>query len=81
LAVFPQFLRLEYGSLVTQSIILGAITSLTQFAVYGAVALLAAETATWLRDNKARQIYLGRFVGTMLIAAAIWTIWQGWRKN
>jgi threonine/homoserine/homoserine lactone efflux protein len=81
LAVFPQFLRLEYGSLVTQSIILGAITSTTQFAVYGAVALLAAETATWLRDNKARQIYLGRLVGAALIAAAIWTILQGWRKN
>jgi threonine/homoserine/homoserine lactone efflux protein len=81
LAVFPQFLRLEYGSLVTQSIILGAITSSTQFAVYGAIALLAAETATWLRDNKARQIYLGRLVGAVLIAAAIWTIWQGWRKN
>jgi threonine/homoserine/homoserine lactone efflux protein len=81
LAVFPQFLRLEYGSLVTQSIILGAITSTTQFAVYGAVALLAAETATWLRDNKARQIYLGRLVGAALIAAAIWTIVQGWRKN
>ncbi len=81
LAVFPQFLRVEYGSLVTQSIILGAITSATQFAVYGGVAFLAAETATWLRDNKARQIYLGRIVGAVLIAAAIWTIWQGWRKN
>jgi threonine/homoserine/homoserine lactone efflux protein len=81
LAVFPQFLRLEYGSLITQSIILGTITSATQTAVYGAVALLAAETATWLRDNKARQIHLGRLVGAVLIAAAAWTVWHGWSKH
>ena len=81
LAVFPQFLRPEYASLATQSMILGAITSLTQLSVYGAVALLAAEAATWLRCNKARQIYLGRLVGTMLIAAAVCTIIEGWRKT
>ncbi len=81
LAVFPQFLRLEYGSLLAQSIILGAITCVTQFAVYGTVALLAAETATWLRDNKARQVQLGRFVGSVLIAAAVWTVWKGWSKK
>lgn len=80
LAVFPQFLRLEYGSLVTQSIILGAITSATQFAVYGAVALLAAETATWLRNNKARQIYLSRAIGILLIGAAVCTAWKGWHS-
>jgi threonine/homoserine/homoserine lactone efflux protein len=81
LAVFPQFLRLEYGSLVTQSIILGAITSTTQFAVYGAIALLAAETRSWLRNNKSQQIQLGRLIGAVLIAAAVWTVWQGWSKN
>ena len=81
LAVFPQFLRLENGSLISQSIILGAMTSMMQFMVYGVTALLAAETATWLRENKTRQIHVGRFVGLILVASAFLSVWQGWSRS
>jgi threonine/homoserine/homoserine lactone efflux protein len=82
LAVFPQFVRLEYGSIVAQSIVLGAIILLTQILVYGAVALLAASMSVWLRGNKdtVQQIYLSRTVGILLIAVAAWTAWKGWHS-
>jgi threonine/homoserine/homoserine lactone efflux protein len=73
LAVFPQFLRAEYGSIVIQSAVLGAITALTQIVMYGGVALGAARLRHWLRTNGTAQIWLGRCVGASLIGVAIWT--------
>jgi threonine/homoserine/homoserine lactone efflux protein len=81
LAVFPQFLREEYGSIVVQAIALGLIGCATQCAVYGAVALLAAQTAAWLREHKTSQVNVGRAVGATLVATALWTAWQGWRMS
>jgi threonine/homoserine/homoserine lactone efflux protein len=80
LAVFPQFLRVEYGSLLAQSFVLGGITALTQMAVYGAVALGAARARVWLRDNAQAQVTLGKWVGALLVAVAVWTAWQGWQQ-
>jgi threonine/homoserine/homoserine lactone efflux protein len=79
LAVFPQFLRVEYGSLVAQTLALGSITALTQVAVYGAVALGAARARVWLRDNAQAQVRLGKWVGVLLMGVAVWTAWQGWQ--
>jgi threonine/homoserine/homoserine lactone efflux protein len=78
LAVFPQFMRTEYGSLFSQSIVLGAIISLTQIAVYGFAVIAAAELVGWLDKNTSRQIHFGRSVGVLLVLVAIWTGWQGW---
>jgi threonine/homoserine/homoserine lactone efflux protein len=78
LAVFPQFLRVEYGSLVAQSLVLGGITTLTQIVVYGAVALSAAHAQVWLRENAQAQVTTGKWVGALLICVAMWTVWQGW---
>lgn len=80
LAVFPQFLRVEYGSLVAQSLVLGSITALTQIAVYGAVALGAVRARVWLRDNAQAQVTLGKWVGVLLMGVAVWTAWQGWQQ-
>ncbi len=79
LAVFPQFLRPEYGSVVAQSLVLAAITAGTQALVYGAVAVAAARVRTLLRTSARAQQGLGRAVGALLFAAALWTLWQGWR--
>jgi threonine/homoserine/homoserine lactone efflux protein len=80
LAVFPQFVRLEYGSIIAQSIVLGAIILVTQILIYGAVALLAARMSVQLQGNKdaTQQIYLSRAVGILLIAVAAWSTWKGW---
>jgi threonine/homoserine/homoserine lactone efflux protein len=79
LAVFPQFLRPEYGSVVAQSLVLAAITAGTQALVYGAVAVAAARVRTLLRTNAHAQQRLGQAVGALLFGAALWTLWQGWR--
>ena len=41
LAIFPQFLRLEYGALWMQAVALGLIIAVTQTGVYGSLALAA----------------------------------------
>jgi len=70
IAVFPQFMRVDAESFVTQAVKLSAITALTQTAVYGAIALVAARVRRWLRTNAG--------AGLVMLAAA-WTAMQGWR--
>ncbi len=79
IAVFPQFIRVDAESFVTQAITLSAITALTQTAVYGAIALAAARVRRWLRTSAAAQVRLGRTVAGLLMLAAAWTATQGWR--
>lgn len=79
LAVLPQFLRRDAGSVVAQGLVLATITAGTQAVVYGAVALAAARARELLRANRGAQRRLGQAVGVMLVAAAAWTLWQGWR--
>jgi threonine/homoserine/homoserine lactone efflux protein len=79
LAVFPQFLRLEYGPIATQAVLLSLITALTQVVVYGAIAMGAAHIRVWLRTNQQGQVRLGQGVGVLLVLASLWTGWQGWR--
>jgi len=78
-AVFPQFVRPEYGPLAVQASVMGLIIALTQFLVYGAMAWGAGSLRLWLRNNPRQQIAIGRGVGLFLIFAALWTGWQGWR--
>lgn len=80
LAVFPQFLRAENGSLRTQAVALGLITAATQATVYGAVALGAARLRRGLDANPAGQRRLGRAVGALLIATAAWALVSGWPR-
>ncbi len=81
LAIFPQFIRKEYGPIATQAVALGSIISVTQIVVYGAIALGAAGIQIWLRTNESGQVRLGQVIGMMLIVAAIWTGWQGWQVS
>lgn len=78
LAVFPQFMRPHYGSMVVQAVILGAITAFTQMAVYGAIALGASGLRDWLGANAKAQIRLGQGVGFALMLAALWTAYESW---
>ncbi len=81
LAIFPQFIRREYGSIATQAIALGTIISLTQILVYGIIVMGAASIRIWLRTHKTGQVRLGQTIGLILIMAALWTGWQGWRLS
>ena len=80
LAVFPQFLRAEYGPLWTQAMMLWIIIALTQTVVYGGVALAAAQARGWLVGRPAAAILASRTVGVVLVVAAVFTGFEGWRS-
>jgi len=77
LAVFPQFLRRDGAPVAPQVLAMAAITSGTQMAIYGGIALAAAGTRAWLVRNPGAQRGLGHAVGLLLIAAAAWTAAHG----
>jgi threonine/homoserine/homoserine lactone efflux protein len=78
-AIFPQFVRPDYGPLGLQAVLMGLIIALTQVVIYGSFAWGAGGLQRWLRRNPGSQVLIGRSVGLLLIVAAVWTGWQGFR--
>lgn len=80
-AVFPQFLRPEAGEIWLQAAILGAIIGgVTQFGVYGGLAIAAGGGRSALASHPRAEAALGRAVGVMLIVVAALTLVGGWRS-
>jgi threonine/homoserine/homoserine lactone efflux protein len=79
LAIFPQFLRPEYGGIATQAVVLWLIIALTQVAIYGGMALAGDRVRASLAAHPAANTWLARVVGALLLAMAGWTAWEGWR--
>jgi len=80
LAIFPQFIRPEYGTIALQAFVLWAIIALTQAGVYGSVVLAAAQVRQGLATKPWADAMLRRLVGSMLIAIAIWVGFESWRR-
>jgi len=81
LAVFPQFIRPEYGTVAMQALVLGAIIAATQAVVYGTIAWLADGVRDWLRGNPAASAAVARGVGLGLMLVAAITMLEGWRSR
>ena len=79
LAILPQFLRPAYGPLVPQAAAIVAINAATQAVVYGAVALFADRARRSLSERPAAGLVVARAVGALLVGAALFTGWEGWR--
>jgi len=79
-AVFPQFIRPERGSLLLQAVVLGAIIATAQALVYGAVALGASGLHARLARRPNAQVALGRGVAALLILTATWTLAEAWGR-
>ncbi len=77
LAVYPQFLKPEYGPIWAQAVVMAVLTAATQFAVYGGLALAGSSGRDWLAAGSARTARLGRGAGIVLIAVAVVTAWRG----
>lgn len=77
LAIYPQFLRPEFGPLAPQAAVMGAMTALTQLAVYGALALAAGLARETIVGNKRLTIWIGRGAGILLVAVSLVTFWEG----
>lgn len=79
LAIFPQFLRPEYGALVVQAAVMWLIIALNQVFVYGGLAIAADRARQWLSRKPAAGVFVARSVGVLLIGAAMFTGIEGWR--
>ena len=79
LAVFPQFIRPD-RSIAGQALVLGAIIAVTQGVVYGMVALAADGLRDWLKTNPRASRGIARTVGALLVAMAVFTVIEGWRR-
>ncbi|HEY1393879.1 MAG TPA: LysE family translocator [Methylibium sp.] len=79
LAILPQFLHPQQGSIWLQVGALTLITSATQAGVYGTLALLASRSRAWLDANEAANRVVMRGVGVLLLAAAVFTGMEGLR--
>jgi threonine/homoserine/homoserine lactone efflux protein len=76
LAVYPQFLKRQYGSLWTQAMIMAAMTALTQFFVYGLVAIAAGQSRDLLMTRTRDIRLLGRSVGVLMLVVAGVMAWR-----
>ncbi|MBV8465970.1 MAG: LysE family translocator [Burkholderiales bacterium] len=77
LAIFPQFVHADRGPIWQQAATLSVITAFTQIAVYGAVALLAAQAQVLLSSRPRANAWAAKCVGGLLIAAAGLTLYGG----
>ncbi len=80
LAIFPQFLRPGNGMIWAQALILWSIIALNQLGVYGGLALAANRARSWLQGKAAAGRLATRCVGALLIATAMLTGIEGWRR-
>ena len=79
LAIFPQFLKPEYGDIATQAVVLWSIIALTQAGIYGGMALVGDRVRAWLAARPSANAWLARVVGGLLLATAVYTAFEGWR--
>ncbi|HEV7344208.1 MAG TPA: LysE family translocator [Devosia sp.] len=77
LAVFPQFMRPEYGPIWSQALVLGVMTVAVQLLVYGALALAAGKGRDALLDHPQVTIWIGRGAGGLFVAMALLSLWHG----
>ncbi len=78
LAVFPQFLRPDFGPLWRQTLVMLLVIWGTQLAVYGGLALAAARGRDALIASPGATRLIGRAAGVLLVAIAVVTAWRGW---
>ncbi len=80
IAVFPQFVRPEFGPPLPQALAMMVITVLVQGAVYGGLALASLRGRDALVSNPAVTIWLGRGAGALLAAVAALALWETLRQ-
>lgn len=80
-AIFPQFMKPEYGDIAVQAAVLWLIIAVTQAAVYGGMAMAGDQVRDWLQSRPAANALLARSVGALLLATAAFTAFQGWRTS
>lgn len=78
LAVYPQFLKPQFGPIWSQALVMAAMIAATQLAVYGGLALAAGRGRDLLVGSPETTVWIGRAAGAVLVLVAAFTVWQGW---
>ncbi|KFC72255.1 putative amino acid efflux protein, LysE family [Devosia sp. LC5] len=76
-AVFPQFIRPQFGPLWRQALVMGVMTVLMQMLIYGGLALAAAKGRDALIGNPQVTQWIGRGAGVLFVVAALFAAWHG----
>lgn len=71
LAFLPQFSSPQYGPLMPQIFMLGAVFMLVALVVFCAIALLAGSLGRWLAGSPVAQVYLNRIAGAVFVGLAL----------
>jgi len=79
MAVYPQFIKPIYGSIAGQALVMGLMTAIVQFSIYGGLALAADKARNFLLTGPRFTILIGRGAGWLFIVVAALTAWHGWR--
>jgi threonine/homoserine/homoserine lactone efflux protein len=77
LAVYPQFIKPDFGPLWMQALVVGVMVAATQFTVYGGLGMMAAKGRDAMAGHPGLTIWSGRFAGLLLVTAAAYTFWHG----
>lgn len=77
LAVFPQFMRPEYGPIWSQALVMGLMTVLMQLAIYGSLAVAAGKGRDALVGHPEMTVWIGRGAGALFVVVALFTAWHG----
>jgi len=75
-AVYPQFIKPQFGPVWQQGVIMGAMLMLTMLAVYGVLILAAGSARTFLSAHPNVTIAFGRAAGAVFILVAAITAWH-----
>ena len=76
LAVYPTFIRPEFGPVWAQALVMGLLTFVTQFVIYGGLGLAAAKSRDLLVEHPQVTITIGRACGLVFFAVAAFTVWH-----
>ncbi len=80
LAVYPQFIRPEYGPLAVQAVSMWLVIAVTQIAVYGSVVVASGGMRRWFAANPDAGLMVGRVVGIALMLSGIYSLFSGWQN-
>jgi threonine/homoserine/homoserine lactone efflux protein len=76
LAVYPSFIQPRFGPVWAQALVMGVLTLVTQFSMYGGLGLAAAKSRDMLTGNPQVTIAVGRVCGLVFFAVAAYTVWH-----
>ena len=76
-AVYPQFIRPEFGPIWSQALVMSILGVLMQLTIYGGLSLAAGKSRDFLVSSPQVTVWIGRVTGAIFIAAALWTAWHG----